>query len=155
MKIRNHILPALLIGVLAQTARGAPAQDAAPNTDSKAAVPAAKATDTGLKSGMPSETVIKIMGQPAEVKPMKTQEGKAEIWVYRRQVADRVDYVVISTPIISTVPDGRGSTRTVVTGERTDNQEQHHITTDVIEVRMFIDHYVTQKITRTESTRII
>jgi hypothetical protein len=104
---------------------------------------------------MPSETVIKIMGQPAEVKPMKTQEGKAEIWVYRRQVADRVDYVVISTPIISTVPDGRGSTRTVVTGERTDNQEQHHITTDVIEVLMFNDHYVTQKITRTESTRII
>lgn len=37
-----------------------------------------------IKKGMSAEMVLQIVGKPAEVKPMASPEGKAEVWVYRR-----------------------------------------------------------------------
>lgn len=37
-----------------------------------------------IKQGMTSEVVLATVGKPAEVRPMQSPEGQAEVWTYRR-----------------------------------------------------------------------
>lgn len=37
-----------------------------------------------LKAGATAEEILKLVGKPDQVRPMATQAGKAEVWVYRR-----------------------------------------------------------------------
>jgi hypothetical protein len=145
MKIRNKLLTALLAGLLVGSAQAA--------ATAKAPVDA-KNPENSLKLAMAADTVIQIMGKPESVTPMKSDKGKAEIWEYRRQVGDRMDVVVLTTPVMSPVPDGNQSTRMVATGERVDNHEEHHITTELVDLLMFNNHFVTAKVSRTEAVRI-
>jgi len=47
---------------------------------------ATKTPKRSLHQGMTADEVIAIVGKPDKVAPMKTPDGKAEIWTYRRQV---------------------------------------------------------------------
>jgi hypothetical protein len=154
MHLRSQLLPALLMAILVQAANASPGPPDSTSGGSKTAAVAPKGPEAALIPAMPADMVVKIMGKPSTVKPMKVQSGKAEIWVYSREIEDRVDYVQVSTPIIGAAPSGNGTSRMVQTGEKLDNRAEHHITTEVIELLMFNDHFVAQKASRTGSVRI-
>lgn len=48
------------------------------------------ATKPALEKGMTAEAILKVAGKPAEVVPLKTAEGKAEKWIYRRKIGQTV-----------------------------------------------------------------
>lgn len=100
---------------------------------------------------MTTDEVRKIMGQPVEIKPMKTPNGKAEVWVYKREFNRRVERVQIATiPIMTTVVGSDGVGRQQQIGEDIKFGDLHRVTEDMVEVLMFNDHYVTHKVTRRE-----
>ncbi len=43
-----------------------------------------------LEKGMPAAMIIQLVGQPDEISPLKSGEGKAETWIYRRKVGQTV-----------------------------------------------------------------
>ncbi len=43
-----------------------------------------------LEKGMEGTAIIQAVGKPAQVLPLKSAEGKAEKWIYRRKLDDRV-----------------------------------------------------------------
>jgi len=154
MHVRSLFLLALLIGLPIQAAEApAPPPDSA-DAGSKGAAAAPKSPEESLLPSMPASTVARIMGKPDSVRPVKVQAGKAEVWVYSRQVSDRVDYVQVSTPVMGSVPSGNGTNRTVVTGEKLVTRAQHHITTEVVELLIFNGAFVTRKASRAESVKI-
>jgi hypothetical protein len=154
MHVRSQFLPALLIGLLVPATGAAAIPPDSANAGSKAAAAAPKGPEESLLPAMPANTVIRVMGKPESIRPVKGQTGKAEVWVYSRQVGDRVDYVQVSTPVMVAVPSGNGTARMVVTGEKLTNRAEHHITTEVIELLMFNGAFVTKKVSRAESVKI-
>lgn len=46
-----------------------------------------------LEQGMSAEEIVKAIGRPNAVQPMRKSEGRAEVWVYRR-VIDRTSMQV-------------------------------------------------------------
>lgn len=50
-----------------------------------------------LQKGMTAEAVKRIMGEPAEIKPMQSPTGKAEVWVYHRTSSVPVRQVQVGT----------------------------------------------------------
>ena len=44
---------------------------------------------------MSAETILSIIGKPAEVKPMPSPDGKAEMWIYRQQAGQKSVQVVV------------------------------------------------------------
>ena len=71
----------------------------AAQTDSKVPAEAAskKPAKTPLEKGMTAETVRKLIGEPNEIKKLKSPEGKAETWVYRREIGVRFIDVAAGT----------------------------------------------------------
>jgi hypothetical protein len=51
--------------------------------------PATKAKPV-LDKGMDAATIIQLVGQPDEITPLKTADGKAETWIYRRKTGQTV-----------------------------------------------------------------
>ncbi len=39
-----------------------------------------------LEKGMTAETILQLVGKPAEIAPVAAGEGKAEMWTYRRLI---------------------------------------------------------------------
>ncbi len=79
---------------------------------------------------------------------MKAPEGKAEIWVYRRNVNERIERVPVGTvPITTTVfgTDGQAHQQTVA--EETKYSNLYQATEETVQLLMFNDHYLTQKTT--------
>lgn len=56
---------------------------------------AAKPGKRALEKDMTGETIISIIGKPNEITPMKSEQGKAETWVYRRKIGSKAVQVVI------------------------------------------------------------
>ena len=61
---------------------------------------------TKLVLGMASEEVAGLIGKPAKIKPIKTETGKAEVWVYTyaktigaTQTATGVRHIIYIDPI--------------------------------------------------------
>jgi len=82
----------LALPALAATAPETPAKTDAPDAE-QSATPGKKAK-RALEKGMPAEEVIRLIGKPAEIKPMETTEGKAETWIYRRELGHQTRQVV-------------------------------------------------------------
>jgi hypothetical protein len=145
MKPRNLFLAASLFALVLNGAGAA-----APTTPgSKPAAASADNPEAALKQAMPADAVRKIMGQPQEIVPMKAPDGKAEIWVYKREIDQRVDRVPIgSVPITVTVigSDGRAHEQSI--GEKVQYGDLHQATEETVQLLMFNDHYLTQKTTR-------
>ena len=152
MKTRNLLLSVPLFILLIGGASVASASTSAkgePKTRLAAASP--DGPESALREAMPADVVRKIMGEPLEIKPMKAPDGKAEIWVFRRQVNIRVERVPIgSIPItVSTIgADGKPHEQTV--GENIQYGDMHRATEETVQLLMFNDHYLTHKITRQE-----
>ncbi|HVU25134.1 MAG TPA: hypothetical protein VHE13_13490 [Opitutus sp.] len=68
-----------------------------------------------LAKGMTADEVLKAVGKPAEVKPMKTETGKAEEWIYRRELGKRVVRVASGereVPVFDGMGLGSGAMKT-------------------------------------------
>lgn len=100
-----------------------PAVAEQPGGDTKAAKPAKPA----LEKGMSAEAIIKLIGKPAEVKPIPVPEGetgKAETWIYRRDLGTRSIHVPIGTREVPAfagigVPESRQVSREIIYGMKT------------------------------------
>jgi len=128
-----------------------PSGSATPAPDSKPAAVPASGPEATLKPGMPVAAVRQIMGQPLEITPMKAPDGKAEIWVYRRNVNVRITRVQTgSVPITVTSfgSDGKAHEQTI--GEKPLYGDLYRATEETIQLLMFNDQYVTQKVNRRE-----
>ena len=110
--------------------------------------------ETALTKAMPADAVIKIMGQPKEIKSMKAPVGKAEVWVYKREADRHVEQVEIgSIPITITRigEDGKAYVQTV--GEKVQYADLYCVTDETVQLLMFNDHLVICKISRQDDRR--
>lgn len=152
MRIRNLVLSASLFALTVHGAGAAsPSAPEKGSPDSKGVTSSTIGPESALKQAMPAEVVKKIMGQPLQVMPMKAPDGKAEIWIFRREVNARVTRVPIgSVPITvsSLGSDGKAHQQSI--GEKIQYGDLYQATEETIQLLMFNDHYLTQKITRRE-----
>ena len=150
MKIRHLFLTAALFVLLLHGAGAA--SSSTPDNIVPGSKPTAVSPDSpesALRAAMAADTVRHIMGQPEEIKPMKAPSGKAEIWVYKREINRRVDRVQVgSTPITISVIGGDGQAHQQTIGENVLYGDLHHVTVETVELLMFNDHFVTCKVTR-------
>lgn len=75
-----------------------------------------KSAPIALEKGMTAEEVQRIIGKPAEIKPMESPEGKAETWTYRRVLDRQTTQEAVSTssvPAFNGLPDTMGSAVTL------------------------------------------
>lgn len=97
MKTKAAWTAFILAGALCAVAGPLGAADAPPAKATGEKPPAAK---RALEKGMPAEEIIKLIGKPAEIKPMPVPEGgtgKAEMWIYRRSGGTRSIQVPVGT----------------------------------------------------------
>ncbi len=93
MKTRSYVgVIATSVGLLLGSATAAPAVS---NARTEAA--SKKAAKTPLEKGMTAETVRKLIGEPKEIKKLDSPEGKAESWIYRREIGARFMDVAAGT----------------------------------------------------------
>jgi hypothetical protein len=43
-----------------------------------------------LDKGMESALIVRLVGEPDEISPLKADEGKAETWIYRRKIGQTI-----------------------------------------------------------------
>ena len=145
MRLRNHFLVTVLVLLLA------PPIIAAPSDSKDKSKPAETAPESALKQGMSAATVKQLMGTPLEVRPMATPNGKAEVWVFTRQMGTRVERLGFpSAEIITYVMGADGKPREQRTPGPVQYQNVLHIIEESCELLMFNDEYVTHKTYRRE-----
>jgi hypothetical protein len=155
MKNQKLLFSASLFALIANVACAtvSPGADNA-TTDAKPVLVAPETPETALTRAMPADAVIKIMGQPKEIKTLKAPVGKAEIWVYKREADRHVDRVEIgSIPITITRigEDGKAYLETV--GEKIQYADLHCVKDETIQLLMFNDHLWICKISSQEDRR--
>ena len=75
---------------------GEPTAGAQGTRNSEAAHPTpGKPGKRALEKDMTGATIISIIGKPDEITPMKSEQGKAETWVYRRKIGSKAVQVVV------------------------------------------------------------
>lgn len=79
-----------LAGLLASPLAHAASSDKSPT-------PPASSASRALNPGMSAEAIVKQIGRPVEITPIKVAEGQAEIWIYRRQLARETRHTPTST----------------------------------------------------------
>jgi outer membrane protein assembly factor BamE (lipoprotein component of BamABCDE complex) len=98
---RFAFLGVALVALLSGCATTEPA-----GTEGGAAQPAASTQDApehALKPGMTAEAVRNIMGEPAEIKAMQVQTGKAETWIYHRTSTGVTQQNTLGTQVVQQV----------------------------------------------------
>jgi hypothetical protein len=158
MKILSYLLtPSFAAFLLVGASAASPATcDLAPGGVVSAQVPAAT-PESALKWAMPADVVRQIMGEPERIKPMQSPTGKAEIWVFSRQLNQHVDRLNIgSVPIMTTSYSVVGSCNNKQPGPTTEQQigetivygNLYSATEETVELLMFNEHFVTHRISR-------
>lgn len=61
------------------------------------AAPASHPAKRALQKGMTADEIVALIGKPDKIEPMKTAEGKAEAWTYRRKIDTMVTQVPTHT----------------------------------------------------------
>jgi hypothetical protein len=101
----------VLTGCTGPAAANTPAGNAAANT---VMAPASGAkTGPALEKGMTAAQVRSLWGEPAEIKPFKTQDSDTEVWVYRRLAGRRVQQIQTGVREIPAVSPRTGQDTTV------------------------------------------
>ena len=120
-----------------------------------ATAPGAKALPVdpldSLKPGQSADAIKALLGEPGEIRPMDSPKGKAEVWVYLKEVSRRMDRIDVSTPdVVINVTESDGSVRQKITPGLVRFQDVHYLVEDVNEILLFNDQYVVHKVTRRE-----
>ena len=98
-----------------------------------------------LQKGMPAEAVKRIMGEPAETKPMASPTGKAEVWVYHRTRSAPNQQVQIGTRFTNiTTIGGDGQAHVARTIEEPVFAQQIEIVEVTVRLLLFDGKYVEQ-----------
>ena len=117
--------------------------------ESKTISGARRAPEDTIAKGTPAEAVKKLMGAPEEIKPFKSPSGKAEVWVYTREIDHRTIQVQVGSKPITTVERGAdGQLHDRVIAEEPLFKMQDVTTQDRVELLMFNDHFLAKKVTR-------
>jgi hypothetical protein len=136
------VLPAAGVGVMAA---------ASPEASAKPPAVAPDAPASALKQGMSADEVRHLMGKPDEIRPMKAPNGKAEVWVFTREIGRRVDRVGLpSASIVTTVVSVDGTMRQQTTPGPVQYHDVYYVTEETVELLMFNDHFLLQKVHRRE-----
>ncbi|HEX2854815.1 MAG TPA: hypothetical protein VHO24_16400 [Opitutaceae bacterium] len=135
MKPRPKLLIAGAASFLASAALvfAAETKPATPAAQASGA-PAARSAPTALQEGMTAEEVQRIIGKPAEIKPMESPEGKAETWTYRRVLGKETTQEAVST---SSVPAFNGLPNTMGAAVTLQYRLKHTVTHQVTTLLMF------------------
>ncbi|HVU17063.1 MAG TPA: hypothetical protein VHD32_09055 [Candidatus Didemnitutus sp.] len=94
MKTSSRLLPALMLSgvvLVAVPAWALSSTDQPAPQDAKTPPVASSGAKGELEKGMTGDQVVALIGKPATVEKMKTDEPKAEKWIYRRATAHRVE----------------------------------------------------------------
>ena len=104
--------------------------------------------ERALQNGMTAEEVKHIMGEPAEIKPMESPTGKAEVWVYHRTVFGRVEQVQVGSEVIKDSTSGSdGMVHTGTLAEVPIYKQAVHKDLETISLLMFDGKFISQKLT--------
>ena len=99
-----------------------------------------------LQKGMTAEAVKRIMGEPAEITPMPSPTGKAEIWVYRRTSSIPIQQVPVGTRSTDiTTVGGDGQAHLAQRIEEPVFALQIQIVDETISLLMFDGKFIEQK----------
>jgi len=103
--------------------------------------------EAALEKGMTADTVKRIMGAPAEIRPMPSSTDRAEIWVYRRTTQGSVRQVQVGSKTIplSTVVDSNGAVRVLQSIEEPIFSQQFEIFDETVSLLMYDRQYVERK----------
>ena len=104
-----------------------------------------------LKKDMPAEEIKKLLGQPESTAPMKTPEGKAEVWTYVYELGRRTGRVRVPTHDVVSVVTQMGNTtlRSTAPGYvRTETVQ--YIREERVDLLLFDDRLVVVKVSRHE-----
>jgi hypothetical protein len=137
---------AFLIALVAHAGcMAAPCAPPAAPQEANPAAPIPRGPEAALKFGMASRDVTRVKGRPQDVRLMKAETGRAEVWRYERQVGERVEQVEAAMPNMVSVPGRNNTTRTMQSGEKIVVRQVHHVAMEVVKLLMFTDHHVTVK----------
>jgi hypothetical protein len=101
--------------------------------------------ESALQKGMTAEAVKAIMGEPSEIKPMKSPAGLAEIWIYHRKIQGNVQQVMVgmkSTPITSI--SSTGQTSIIQSIDEPILRQQTEIIEETVNLLIFEGKYIEQ-----------
>jgi hypothetical protein len=102
--------------------------------------------ERALQNGMTAEEVKHIMGTPAEIKPMESPTGKAEVWIYRRTMLGRVEQIQVgSKPITVSSVGGDGLAHLQTVAEEPIYKQAVHTDEETISLLMFDGRFISQK----------
>jgi hypothetical protein len=102
--------------------------------------------ERALQNGMTADEVKHIMGEPAEIKPMESPTGKAEVWVYHRTVFGNVEQVQVGSQVIKDSTSGSdGMVHTGTLAEVPIYKQAVHKDLETISLLMFDGKFISQK----------
>jgi len=111
--LKTRAFPAMIAALIALLAGCASTPSSSPVAGDHSAANSTKTApgepESSLQKGMTAEAVKAIMGEPSEIKPMKSAAGLAEIWIYHRKTQGSVQQIMIGVdahPISATSSNG-------------------------------------------------
>ena len=133
----------LMIGLFTLMAGCASAPAAGPRP---AEAPGKKAQDpfAAVQQGMTAEEVRSLVGEPKEIKPMKTAGLKSEVWLYDRKIADLTrmsDVGDVEVPVINPITGVTSTTKNTIMNLR----EEDITVYETVEVLMIDGHLAALK----------
>jgi len=107
---------------------------------------ASKTAKRQLEKDMTGETIRSIIGTPDEITPMKSKEGRAETWIYRRKIGTKAVQVAIGEREVPAF-SGLGGTGNDMNQSRKEliYGLKHVAIYRVTSILMFNDHLVTAR----------
>ena len=149
MKTRSILASASIVLLLAAGASAGAAE--ATGRTAPASSPSKGQAPAALKVGATADEVRQLFGKPDEIRPMEAPNGKAEVWVFVKELRTRVERIGFPSPAItSTVTSADGTTHQFSTPGDLIYHDVHYVTEETTEVLMFNDHFVAQKASRKE-----
>jgi hypothetical protein len=134
----------LLLAAFTAVAVACPLAVASGGDSASAETGSAKSPKPSVRKGMTADEVVAVIGKPKEIKPVVTEVGTGESWIYRR-VAKRVTNQV--APTVEKVPMWGGPGVNVANGEVIDVnvpfQRLERITIYQMTALLFVDGKVT------------
>jgi outer membrane protein assembly factor BamE (lipoprotein component of BamABCDE complex) len=137
-------IAALLVGCTNVPSSTAPVGASAGSSPTATAV--SNGPERALQKGMTAEEVKHIMGEPAEIKPMESPTGKAEVWVYHRTVFGHVEQVQVGSQVLKDSTSGSdGNVHTMTLAEVPIYKQAVHKDLETISLLMFDGRFISQK----------
>ena len=116
MLTRSLAFLALALSLCELSGCSSPPATTGAGPDQSAKITAIKGLFPVLAAGMTSEVVRKKLGKPAEIEPMESPKGKAEVWVYHFEKSVGMTQVATGTrdiPAFGISATGPGGATTV------------------------------------------